>query len=133
MTAPHPPRASPTLPKVVDEEPTNPGAPADHGWVRSVVAEAERATQKKTGIWGLLAIVAAAGIAGFTVKQALAADAKGLVDAGVVPLEKRLAIVEQDQRHQAERIELANKKLDVVLDALRVPYDRRPAMTDGGQ
>lgn len=132
MTAPHPPRASPSLPKVHDDEPpTNPSAPAVHGWVRGVVGEAEHAL-KRAGVWALVLIVGGAGAAGFTVKQALAADAKGLVDAGVVPLEKRLAIVEQDQRHQAERIELANKKLDVVLDALRVPYDRRPAQ-DGGQ
>ena len=80
----------------------------------------------------LLAGLFAGAVSGFTVKQALAADAKGMVDAGVVPLEKRLVIVEQDARHQSDRLELVNKKLDVVMDALRVPYDRRPT-TDGGQ
>lgn len=126
------PKASPTLPKVHDDEPpTNPSAPAVHGWVRQVVAEAERA-QRKTGIWGLVVLIAAGAVSGFTVKQALAADAKGMVDAGVVPLEKRIAIVEQDARHQSDRLDLVNRKLDVVMDALRVPYDRRPS-SDGGQ
>lgn len=136
-------------PAVFEDEDTNPSmqavsshpdVPADRQYVRNMVGHVAdelfrqaSAARTRTGVWGFLAMLGAAVVAGFFAKTALAGDIKEKVDAGMVPMERRLTIVEQDQRHQAERIELANKKLDVVMDALRVPYDRRPAMLDGGQ
>jgi len=120
----HPPRASPTLPKVVDEVDTG-SAPI----VRDVLRYELRINEIKT----VAAIVVTSLGLVFGAWRVLLSEARAQTDGGIAPIEKRIAIVEQDQRHQSEQIHLVNKKLDVVLDALRVPYERRPAATDGGQ
>lgn len=121
---PAPPRASPTLPKVHDEVDTG-SAPIARDDLRHEL----RLNELKT----VAAIVVASLGLVFGAWRVLLNEARAQTDGGIAPIEKRIAIVEQDQRHQSEQIHLVNKKLDVVLDALRVPYERRPAATDGGQ
>ncbi len=121
---PAPPRASPSLPKVIDEVDTG-SAPV----VRDVLRYELRINEIKT----VAAIVVTSLGLVFGAWRVLLSEARAQTDGGIAPIEKRVAIVEQDQRHQSEQIHLANKKLDAVMDALRVPYERRPAATDGGQ
>lgn len=149
MTGPGPVRPSPTLPKVTDEEPTNPGAPAVHGWVRGVVAEAEHAL-KRAGVWALIAIVLSAGATGFFATRALANEIKEKVDAGIgatVPvLAQQVAINREEiaaiKKERAEsnaqhRKDIAELQTDVrsLYKAMMTgrPSPRLEQPLDGGQ
>lgn len=111
----------------------------------SGVFKALESTRHKMKIGTVLGgILTAGAIAGGTLAGVSTVQAQ--VDAGVKATNERVDIIKDDlYQHKKEEAERHNRqeaktdrleqKLDVVLDALRVPMDRRPerAATDGGR
>ena len=136
-----PPRASPTPgypPGLPHESPTNPGLhiTAEYLWNKLDAERAERAEEEKrlknsgwirTAI-SVATVLGAVGTGFLVVLNEARAQARQEVartDAGMAGHEARIQTVEK-------RVDRIDDKLDLVLDALRVPEWKRPKPVDGG-
>lgn len=113
-----PPRQSPRPPEPHDDEPkTDPGLFVQSGYVKEKLHGL--AVRMSAGV-----VVAAVGVV-FAVFFALEARAEKLI-------EQRVAPIEREQSGLEKHVDKLDQKVDLVLDALRVPLWVRPAPFDGG-